>query len=156
MCRYQLARTGLTNDWRRCLEALESARTQAGTLPAALEEELAFAQIDALYQARRLDSPEALKVVTEFQGAFPGSARAQAVNEYELAARFELGFGRVYDAALGEHKPFSKTWTNGLAQLEGFLARLREFPANEYRVLIGRSLAEETQLALRGAAGKHV
>ncbi|MDW8310009.1 MAG: hypothetical protein RMK20_11610 [Verrucomicrobiales bacterium] len=148
LCRYELCRTGATNDWRGCLDALQTARAVASKLPAALQEQLALNQIDALYRSRRLDSPKALTVLAEFQAAFPGSPHANALREYELATQLEIGFGRVYDAALGEHKPFYKTWTNGLAHLTAFVQRFNELPANDYATLQDRSLAEDTQLAL--------
>ena len=86
LCRYEICRADVTNGYSWFLDGLKAPALQQATLPAELQEELAFKQIDALYVSRQFGSPESLSLITEFRTTYPASARLPALTEYELAA----------------------------------------------------------------------
>ncbi len=148
VCRYEICRASGTNSYQWFLDALTSPVLQQASLPLELREDLAFKQVDALYQSRQFGAPDAIPLIAGFKAEYPGSTRMAALAEYELAAWFERGMQQVYGASLDETKRFPKSWTNGLACLQQFLSRVQDFPTEDYSVLRDRTLAEDLQLAL--------
>ena len=157
LCRYALCRAARTNDYRWFSDALGSPAVQQAVLPPGVREDLAFKEIDALYQSAKFQEDEALPKIAAFQTAYPTSARLSAMAEYELAARLERGMQWIYKAALvwpKDYKNFQDRWTNGLPHLEQLVSRLRAFPTNDYATLRDRSLPEDLQVALAVLGGE--
>jgi hypothetical protein len=148
-CRYALCRAAATNDYRWFLTALASPAVQKAVLPQELWEDLAFKEIDALYQSGEFLTHNALPItkITTFQKEYPASARLGALAEYQLAAWFERGMRWVYKASFDDEASFQKHWADGLAHLNQFLTLAGNFAANDYAVLRDRSLAEDLQVA---------
>jgi len=148
LCRYQICRAAQTNDYRWFFDALKSPALQDPSVPKELREELAFAEIDARYASRQFGSLNILPLIAAFKKQYPTSSHTAALEEYALAAYLEHGFDALYEAALGEHRRFQSTWTNGLGHLALFLQKLTALSATDYTALRDRSLAADTQLAL--------
>jgi len=159
LCRYALCREASTNDYRWFLKALASPVVLRADLPTDLREDLAFKEIDAIYQSGQFQEDDALPKIAAFKAAYPGSSRLNVVAEYELAARLEKGMQWIYKAALvwpRDLQSFQNRLANGQPHLEEFLKLCHSFPTADYENLRDRSLAEDLKVALAVLAGEPV
>jgi hypothetical protein len=148
LCRYELCRAARTNDYQWFLNALESPVLASAGLAPELREDLAFKEVDALYQSGQFEGRPGFTKVSAFLQAYPASSHTAAMREYELAAGLDRGMAHVYRASTTDPANFRRSWSNAVEHLELFLSHLRAFPGTEYSILRDRSLAEDLQVAL--------
>ncbi|MCX7722463.1 MAG: hypothetical protein N2379_05310 [Verrucomicrobiae bacterium] len=85
-------------DQRGFLKAIESIDLDAPVVPPEVREDLAFRQIDALFQCRKFE--DIFDKIRAFRTTYSVSHRLEAVREYEMAALFERGMKKAYEAAM--------------------------------------------------------
>ena len=129
------------------LKTLKSPAVQGAIIPNALVEDLEFKQIDALFYYRKFE--ELLPKIAEFQASHENSPRLPAVAEYQLAALYERGMKKVYEASiLGDGDGFASRWLDGQSNLVDFLNLAVTLNQTNYQTLPNRKLPQEIVRAL--------
>lgn len=137
-------------DWRGFLKLTEQMDLSAPVVPREIREELAYRQIDALFKARKFE--ELLPRISAFQQTYPGSTKLPGVIEYQLAALFERGMKKAFEAAkLTDPNKSAARRAEAEANLQSFVGLVSQLGVGEYKVLPKRDLQREVwsaQIAL--------
>jgi len=140
LCSYEL------KDYLGFLKAVESFEIGAPVVPPEIQEELAFERVGALFYFRKFE--DIFPKIQAFRTAHPASARLDAVAEYQMAALFERGMKKTYEAVqTRDTNRFNARWTEGRANLEEFLSLASSFPTTNYSLFPKRKLKQDLWVA---------
>ena len=140
LCLYAL------KDGKKFLQAVDKPEVQAAKLPAAIREELDFAQIDTLFSIGKFS--EAAHKALDFQENHPGSEQSGNVMEHLSAALFTQGMRDVYRAcSLKDDQQFKSSWLRGQSNLVQFQTVAAALGKTGYQILPKRDLRTEVWTA---------
>lgn len=140
LCLYEL------KDTLGFLKTTEAMNLKQLPVSREIGEDLAFKQIDVLFYFRKFD--DLLPKIQSYWDQNPSSPRVAAVTEYYLAALFERGMKKTYQACqINDTNQFFARWAEGKADLEKFLAAASSSRVTNYSRLQKRSFAEDVWVA---------
>jgi hypothetical protein len=136
LCLYEL------KDYKKFLRKVESVETNKLAIDAKQKEHLASKYIDAAYRARRFDL--VLPRIEAFWKDYPGSPHTGELLEYKIAALFEWGQKKAYEAGiLKDEAQAQKRRDEAKASLQGFLAQALLLEDDRYRIVDNRNLEQD-------------
>lgn len=131
------------DDLKGFLNAMETLDLNQGGTPPEIREDLAYKQIDALFNYRKFES--LLERIPQFQSNHPNSSELWPMFEYQMATLFERGMKKTLEAStMWNDSGDNPRWTEGEANLQEFLLLAASHQSTNYTTLTKRNLREDT------------